>query len=56
MTGFLNGKNARLFMQDLWELLISAQQSVGGIPQQFLDQKKEDIKKRMVSKKRTWFK
>lgn len=48
MTGFLNGKNARTFMQDLWELLISAQQSVSGIPQQFLDQKKEEIKKRMV--------
>lgn len=48
MTGFLNGKNARTFMQDLWELLISAQESVSGIPQQFLDQKKEEIKKRMV--------
>lgn len=48
MTGFLNGKNARTFMQDLWELLISAQESVTGIPQQFLDSKKEEIKKRMV--------
>lgn len=35
-------------MQDLWELLISAQESVTGIPQQFLDSKKEEIKKRMV--------
>lgn len=49
MTGFLNGRNARLFMQDLWELLLSAQQNATGIPQKFLDQKKEDIKKRMVN-------
>jgi len=49
LTGFLNGKNARLFMSDLWELLLSAQDSVSGIPGQFLEQKKEEIKKRMVS-------
>ena len=36
-------------MQDLWELLLSAQDSVTGIPAQFLEQKKEEIKKRMVS-------
>jgi serine/arginine repetitive matrix protein 1 len=33
----------------LWELLLSAQDSVSGIPGQFLEQKKEEIKKRMVS-------
>ena len=49
LTGFLNGKNARLFMQELWDLLLSAQDSVTGIPTQFLEQKKEEIKKRMVS-------
>lgn len=48
LTGFLNGKNARLFMQELWDLLLSAQDSVTGIPTQFLEQKKEEIKKRMV--------
>ncbi|KAL1452726.1 hypothetical protein WDU94_006930 [Cyamophila willieti] len=47
LTGFLNGKNARLFMTDLWELLLSAQDSVSGIPEQFVEQKKEEIKKRM---------
>lgn len=48
LTGFLNGKNARDFMGDLWVLLLSAQESVGGIPAEFLEQKKEEIKKRQV--------
>ena len=29
LTGFLNGRNARVFMQELWDLLLSAQESVG---------------------------
>lgn len=49
LTGFLNGKNARIFMGELWDLLISAQASPSGIPKQFLDQKKEELKKKMVS-------
>lgn len=49
LTGFLNGKNARLFMGELWELLLSAQASENGIPESFTQQKKEEIKKRMVS-------
>lgn len=49
LTGFLNGKNARLFMTELWDLLLSAQDSVTGIPEQFVEKKKEEIKKRMVS-------
>lgn len=48
LTGFLNGKNARLFMGELWELLLSAQASDTGIPESFVQQKKEEIKKRMV--------
>jgi serine/arginine repetitive matrix protein 1 len=27
LTGFLNGRNARVFMQELWDLLLSAQDS-----------------------------
>eukprot|EP00094_Tigriopus_californicus_P000021 TCALIF_00021-PA protein Name:"Similar to SRRM1 Serine/arginine repetitive matrix protein 1 (Gallus gallus)" AED:0.08 eAED:0.08 QI:515/0.4/0.5/1/1/1/6/93/633 len=46
LTGFLNGKNARIFMGELWTLLDSAQKSDSGIPQQILDQKKEELKKR----------
>lgn len=48
LTGFLDGKNARLFMGELWELLLSAQASENGIPESFTQQKKEEIKKRMV--------
>jgi len=48
MTGFLNAKNARTFIQELWELLLSAQENIGGIPAVFLEQKKEEIKMRQV--------
>lgn len=51
LTGFLNAKNARVFMQELWELLLSAQENIGGIPAKFLEQKKEEIKLRQVK----WF-
>lgn len=48
LTGFLNAKNARTFCQELWELLLSAQENIGGIPAKFLEQKKEEIKLRQV--------
>lgn len=46
MTGFLNGKNARQFMDELWALLLSAQDSDTGIPSEFIEEKKEEILKR----------
>jgi len=46
MTGFLNGKNARQFMDELWALLLSAQDSESGIPAEFIQQKKDEILKR----------
>lgn len=46
MTGFLNGKNARQFMDELWALLLSAQDSESGIPEELIAQKKEEILKR----------
>lgn len=49
LTGFLNGRNAREFMKDLWPLLLSAQDNIAGIPSAFLEQKKEEIKQRQVS-------
>ena len=49
LTGFLNGRNARSFMGELWDLLVSAQENDTGIPEAFLQQKKDQIKKRMVS-------
>ena len=48
LTGFLNGKNARIFMEELWKLMLSAMENIGGIPAEFLEQKKEEIKKRQV--------
>ena len=46
LTGFLED-NTINFMNDLWKLLISAQNSMGGIPQEFLDAKREEIRKNM---------
>lgn len=48
LMGFLYGKNTRIFIQELWELLISAQENVGGIPTVFLEQKKEEIRQMKV--------
>ena len=33
LTGFLNGKGARIFMGELWAMLDSAQKSENGIPE-----------------------
>ncbi|GAB6030385.1 Serine/arginine repetitive matrix protein 1 [Chamberlinius hualienensis] len=52
LTGFLNGKNAREFMGLLWELLLSAQENTEGIPAEFVEQKKEEIKKKQEEQER----
>jgi serine/arginine repetitive matrix protein 1 len=49
LTGFLNGKNARIFIGEMWAMLDSAQKSEKGIPQELLEMKKEEIKNREVS-------
>lgn len=49
LVGFLDGKNAREFMESLWNLLLSAQSSSDGIPPELIELKKEEIKKRQVS-------
>lgn len=36
-------------MQELWALLLSAMENIGGIPAIFLEQKKEEIKRRQVT-------
>ena len=48
LTGFLNAKNTRLFIGEMWGLLLSAMDNIGGIPAKFVEQKKEEIKKRQV--------
>ena len=35
-------------MKELWELLLSAQTNIGGIPTAFLEKKKEEIRQRKV--------
>lgn len=45
LTGFLES-NTKKFVTELWNLLLSAQNSVGGIPAMFLEQKKEELRKK----------
>ncbi|KAG7949674.1 hypothetical protein I3843_13G075700 [Carya illinoinensis] len=45
LTGFME-KNTVKFMKELWTLLLSAQKNVSGVPQQFLDAKEEENKKK----------
>merc|ERR1719507_2049563 len=46
LTGFLNGKYARVFMGELWAMLDSAQNSANGIPEQLVSMKMDEIKGR----------
>jgi len=43
LTGFLE-KHTSTFMKELWALLLSAQESPLGIPSEFLEKKKEEIR------------
>ncbi|XP_020593813.1 serine/arginine repetitive matrix protein 1 [Phalaenopsis equestris] len=45
LTGFME-KNTGKFMKELWTLLLSAQNNVSGVPQQFLDAKEEEQRKK----------
>ena len=45
LTGFLEN-NTKLFITELWNLLLSAQDSVGGIPAIFIEQKKQELRKK----------
>lgn len=47
LTGFME-KNTGRFMKELWGLLTSAQNNQSGVPQQFLDAKAEEAKKKKV--------
>ena len=49
MTGFLYGKNARIFMGELWDMLVSAQDNVSGIPAVLLEEKKAEIRQMKVN-------
>merc|ERR1719473_2161371 len=45
MTGFMERKAAP-FCSELWKNLISANQSPVGVPQEFIDEKKNELKKK----------
>lgn len=47
LTGFME-KNTGKFMKELWTLLLSAQKNASGVPQQFLDAKEEETKRKKV--------
>lgn len=45
LTGFLE-KKTPIFMAELWRLLLSAQDSPVKVPAEFIEQKKEEMRKR----------
>lgn len=45
LMGFLESKTGE-FMSELWELLISAQESPGGVPKRFVEEKKEELRRK----------
>uniref|UniRef100_A0A6N2L357 PWI domain-containing protein n=1 Tax=Salix viminalis TaxID=40686 RepID=A0A6N2L357_SALVM len=47
LTGFME-KNTGKFMKELWTLLLSAQKNESGVPQQFLDAKEEETRKKQA--------
>lgn len=51
LTGFLE-KNTSLFCRELWQLLISANQTGTGIPQRFLDEKAEELRRQKEEQER----
>jgi len=51
LTPFLE-RNVGLFMKELWCLLLSAQKSIGGIPEEFLKQKQEEVRKKKIENDR----
>ncbi|XP_039012881.1 serine/arginine repetitive matrix protein 1-like isoform X2 [Hibiscus syriacus] len=51
LTGFME-KNTGKFMKELWILLLSAQKNASGVPQQFLDAKAEETRKKKAESDR----
>lgn len=47
LTGFME-KNTGKFMKELWERLLSAEKNPSGVPQQDLDAKAEDLRRKNV--------
>ncbi|OAL07544.1 PWI domain-containing protein [Phaeosphaeriaceae sp. SRC1lsM3a] len=49
LTGFLN-KDTPAFCKELWDLMISAQDSPVGVPRELLEAKKRELQKEQISK------
>ncbi|CAG7719738.1 unnamed protein product [Allacma fusca] len=47
LTGFLNGKNARVFTGELWDMLLDAMEH-SGVPTALLNAKKAEISQRLI--------
>jgi hypothetical protein len=47
LTGFLE-RNAKTFMADLWDMLISAQSSAVGIPAVIIEQRQQEQQQQQV--------
>ena len=51
LAGFLN-KHTPGFMKELWSLLVSAQDSPGGVPKEFSAKKEEELRQRKIDQER----
>ena len=49
ITGFINGKNAKDFVGELWPMLVSATENGLGVPDQILNAKKSEIQARAAA-------
>lgn len=49
LSGFLESNTSK-FVESLWSLLVSAQDTPSGIPQKILDSKREEITQKRVRK------
>lgn len=48
LTGFLGQKECAAFCKELWNLMISAQESTAGVPKELLEAKKLEMKQEQV--------
>lgn len=51
LTGFLESKTPK-FMYELWKLLLSAQEGIGGIPAEMLEAKRKELEQRQLERQR----
>eukprot|EP00920_Eleutheroschizon_duboscqi_P009197 GHVT01021032.1.p1 GENE.GHVT01021032.1~~GHVT01021032.1.p1 ORF type:complete len:491 (-),score=45.91 GHVT01021032.1:1779-3251(-) len=51
LTGFM-AKKAGVFVKELWELMLSAQDNPAGIPQQLIDEKKNEMQRKRIEAER----